>query len=147
MTLDYNQNIVLSKGRMENDAKLVHGPATWNVNEVVSYANNNGHRDMNIHWTVACTHYEIDTSGSFALEFSPNHLKGDYHFQLSPGREQVILVEFSHQYDVETLGRINVQAEDLKSSLEFVFNKIAAGHYKAQVSTCHSFFSLKEILK
>lgn len=133
MTLDYNQNIVLSKGRMENDAKLVHGPATWNVNEVVSYANNNGHRDMNIHWTVACTHYEIDTSGSFALEFSPNHLKGDYHFQLSPGREQVILVEFSHQYDVETLGRINVQAEDLKSSLEFVFNKIAAGHYKAQV--------------
>lgn len=138
MALEYNQDIVLSKGRMENNAKLVHGPATWNANEVVSYANNNGRRDLNIHSTLICPHYEIDISGSYDLEFSPNHLRSEYHLRLSPGREQSILVELSHQYDVETLGRINVQAEDLKSSFEFVFNKIAAGHYKAQVSTSDS---------
>ncbi|XP_063589036.1 uncharacterized protein LOC134766188 isoform X1 [Penaeus indicus] len=134
MALEYNQNIVLSKGRMENNAKLVHGLATWNANEVVSYANNNGHRELNIHSTLICPQHQIDISGSYALEFSPNHLKSEYHLRLSPGREQSVLVEVSHQYDVETLGRINVQSENLKSSLEFVFNKIAARHYKAQVT-------------
>ncbi|XP_047495834.1 apolipophorins-like [Penaeus chinensis] len=65
MALEYNQNIVLSKGRMESNAKLVHGPASWNANEVVSYANNNGHRDLNIHSTLICPHYQIDISGSY----------------------------------------------------------------------------------
>lgn len=135
MALNIDYKTMISLGRVETTAKVVRGPETWNAEQVWSYSNENNHLDIELNAAVQCAYRDIEYLMSTELKTGHNFINGKFLVRLAPGKDHSLSLELNKNQELELTGRVVAQAEDELASLDLLFNKIADGHYTAQVST------------
>lgn len=135
MALDVDLKTVMSPGRLESTGKVARGPVTWNFEKVWSCSSENNHHDFKVHMATVCPYHGIDYLVSTEFKTGRQFIYGKSLLRLAPEKEYSISVELNRNQDFEMSGLISTQLETMTTSHELLINKVADGHYTAQVSS------------